>query len=63
MDKEKIKVALITARDIAFVWVFVCVLGSWVKQMDDAHNEDNCGKSYPIGYIIYTDLFCEVDND
>ena len=31
------------------------ILASEIKVLND-----HCGKSYPIGYIVYTDWFCEI---
>ena len=36
-------------------WVTLSVLGSSAKM-----DRGNCGKTFPIGYVLYLDLFCEV---
>jgi hypothetical protein len=37
-----------------FIYTFLCLVGSAIKL------EGRCGKTYPIDYIIYSDLFCEI---
>ena len=40
---------------VLLVWVCISVIGSMWKNADKA-----CAKTYPIDYIIYTKLFCEI---
>lgn len=40
-------------------WFGFCILGSFFKVLP-TDGENSCGKTYPIDYIIYTNLFCEV---
>ncbi len=47
------------------VWAALSFTGSFIKQIDkeDFLREpkgNNCGQTYPIDYILYTNLFCEI---
>lgn len=39
------------------VWSMVSFMSSIVKA---TLVYDNCGKTYPIDYVLYTNLFCEI---
>lgn len=43
---------------IFIVWVGFSFLGSEVKALSG-----NCGKVYPVDYILFTNLFCEVETN
>lgn len=51
--KERIKALLL-------VWVIASLLGSAFKSSGGIRGYDNCGKAYPIDYVIATNLFCEI---
>ena len=40
------------------VWILLSLMASGVKT---EHN--NCGKNYPIDYLLATNLFCEMNED
>lgn len=40
-----------------FFWACASLLTSIIKIAPDF---DNCGKTYPIDYVLYTNLFCEI---
>ena len=49
------------------IWVIASFTGSFIKQLDKRDylgqaKGNNCGKTYPIDYILYTNLFCEAGN-
>jgi hypothetical protein len=51
---------------VIFVWAILSVLGSVIKSDVGGANSGantNCGKNYPIDYVIATNLFCEIGND
>jgi hypothetical protein len=48
VDWFKIIVAL-------FLWVYLSVIASHIKS-----DSLNCDVSYPIDYILFTGLFCEI---
>lgn len=39
------------------LWAALGVASSALKA---AGSNNNCGKNYPIDYVIYTNLFCEI---
>lgn len=52
-----------------FLWLFASVIGSMEKVV---HRDyvggkevitNNCGKTFPIDYIVWTSMFCEMEND
>ena len=43
---------------IFFVWLIASMMASGLKT---EHN--NCGKNYPIDYLLATNLFCEMNED
>ena len=48
-------------------WSLLSFTGSFIKQIDkyDRFGKakgNNCGQTYPIDYIFYNNLFCEVDD-
>ncbi|MCF5862669.1 hypothetical protein K3H50_04745 [Aeromonas veronii] len=53
LAKERIKALLL-------VWVLASLLGSVFKSSSGIRGYDNCGKTYPIDYVIATNLFCEI---
>lgn len=52
------------------LWALLSFTGSFIKNLDrdmysdrysTAHvSASNCGKTYPIDFILYTNLFCEI---
>ena len=40
---------------VLLFWALISVVGSMWKNADKA-----CAKTYPVDYIIYTNLFCEI---
>lgn len=56
------------------VWALLSFIGSFIKQLDGDKYSDiygakygglrvvtnNCGRTYPIDYILYNNLFCEI---
>lgn len=43
------------------IWTCLSLMGSFQKSFPDITDRtNNCGKTYPIDYVIYTNLFCEV---
>jgi hypothetical protein len=47
-----------------YLWPIIQVLAIWgilsaTSSMFKAEF-DNCGKTYPIDYVLYTNLFCEI---
>ena len=40
------------------LWALASLMGSLVKT---GPMSNSCGKSYPIDYVIYTNLFCEIE--
>tara|TARA_R110000764_G_scaffold22255_1_gene55666 strand:+ start:513 stop:692 length:180 start_codon:yes stop_codon:yes gene_type:complete len=42
---------------VTLLWVFLSVVGSLFKATG------NCGAEYPIGTILHTNLFCELENE
>lgn len=45
---------------LVFCWCVASVACSAVKSYTPYNGVSNCGKDYPIDYIIYTGLFCEI---
>lgn len=45
-----------------FIWLMVSVMASEQKARPSFSDKEatNCGKTYPIDYIIATNLFCEI---
>lgn len=39
-------------------WISFSIIGSAFKI-----GKNNCGKSYPIDYVIYTNAFCEIKGE
>ena len=49
------------------LWLMGSLIGSYIKQTTThdyiTHKEvSGCNKTYPIDYIFYNNLFCEVEN-
>ena len=42
---------------VTLLWVFLSVVGSIFKATG------NCGAEYPIGMILHTNLFCELEKE
>jgi hypothetical protein len=40
------------------IWAVMSFLGSMVKA---SNLIDGCGKTYPVDYVIFTNLFCEIE--
>lgn len=62
MNRKQFSVFL---QILAILWLFLSFVGSFIKpleRLDKGTREysGNCGKTYPIDYIIYTNLFCEI---
>ena len=43
---------------VTLLWVFLSVMGSIFKE-----RARNCGAEYPIGMILQTNLFCEINKE
>ena len=43
---------------ISIFWVIFSFTASMFKDM-----AENCGKQYPIDYVLYTNLFCETHGE
>ena len=41
-------------------WCTASVACYAMKSYEPCNETSNCGKTYPIDYIIYTNLFCEI---
>jgi hypothetical protein len=37
------------------IWLMLSIVSSALKM-----DLDNCGKTYPIDYLVYTNAFCEI---
>lgn len=53
---EILKKASLTVVFVFFSWAFLSVFASAIKA-----DQKGCGKEYPIGYFLHTNLFCEVE--
>lgn len=61
--KEDLKGALTLFMIAVFFWAVISMFASAMKTTDDLHGVDNCGKTYPINYFVYTNLFCEIKEE
>ena len=43
---------------VTLLWVFLSVMGSIFKE-----RAGNCGSEYPIGMVLHTNLFCEIEKE
>ena len=43
---------------VTLLWVFLSVMGSIFKVA-----AGNCGSEYPIGMVLQTNLFCEIEKE
>ena len=43
---------------VTILWVFLSVMGSIFKV-----SAGNCGAEYPIGMVLHTNLFCEIEKE
>jgi len=41
-----------------FIYFCICVIGSEIKALSDS-----CDKTFPMDYIVYTNLFCEIKSE
>ena len=52
---------IIKECSVPFVfWCAASVACSAIKSYEPYSETSNCGKTYPIDYIVYTNLFCEI---
>jgi len=43
---------------VIIIWMFISLFTSAIVS-----SEKLCNKDFPISYIFYTKLFCEIEND
>jgi hypothetical protein len=55
MQIKESEILLKTIVCIFVSWLMLSILSSAAKM-----DLDNCGKTYPIDYIFYTNAFCEI---
>ena len=48
------------ALPLLMLWVTASFACSIMKSYTPYNDVSNCGKTYPIDYIFYTNLFCEI---
>ena len=51
-------VVVVVVAVILVVWFWISIFASGIKERDD-----NCGKNYPIDYVLNTNLFCEITDE
>ncbi len=64
----KLKPILNVIAIIIGTWVALSIVSSTFKTMTTYRPSDktffnNCGKTYPIDYVLFTNLFCEINKD
>ena len=45
------------------IYMCLCLLGSFFKALPSTKDIPTCDKTYPIDYVIYTNLFCEIKKE
>ena len=43
---------------VTLLWVLLSAMGSIFKE-----HSGNCGSEYPIGMVLHTNLFCEIEKE
>jgi hypothetical protein len=59
--KDKLIEALKVAAVIFIVWSTLSIVASFLQAMNAQKDPSVCAKDYYIEYILFTDMFCEVE--